>query len=103
VQRIEFAAGDDQLPVAELEFPGSLARHPVPLSTRLAAELAGPTWTIPNGQYPATPSAPSHSTCAGPSGRSASTLPHGTTVGPHFRHDENSARRRGPGRGPASR
>ena len=39
-QRIELAPCNDQLPFGQVEFAGPLSSHPVPLSTRLGAELA---------------------------------------------------------------
>ena len=57
VEAVEFVSGDDQLVLPELEFGGSLARHPVPLTAALTAELLRSAWARAGRQHPTTPAA----------------------------------------------
>ncbi len=47
VQTVEFGSCDDEFVVTQLELPGSLAGHPVPLATPLRTELPWAPWSAP--------------------------------------------------------
>jgi hypothetical protein len=59
VESVQLVADDHQFVVAEFEFAGTLARHPVPLSASLAAELARPSRPGACREHPSAPSATS--------------------------------------------
>ena len=80
-QRVEFGASHDEISLAQCQFAGPLARHPVPLPARLPAELLLASRLCRRRQDTSTPAAP-HQSTVGP------RSPFRTSALARFRHDE---------------